>query len=179
MTCNNDAIAFASEAPEGESGSALAWKILIADDDKSVHSVIRLALEGVTVAGRPLEFRDAYDGQEACRAVSANDEIALVLMDLAMEHERSGLAAARVIRGPMGNSRVRIVLCTGGIEPALRAGTMEQLGLEACWQKTELTAHNLAVIVQAAINGYGARPASGRSAGRYVTGTFQIMAHAA
>lgn len=178
MTCGDDAIEFANE-PNRDASGASAWKILIADDDKAVHAVVRLALANLTVAGRPMQFRDAYHGEQACRVLSGDADIALVLMDLAMEGERSGLEAARVIREAMGNRRVRIVLCTGEIEPALRAGTMAQLDLNDCWQKTELTAHNLAAIVQAAIKTYGARPESNRSARRYVTGTFQRVPTAA
>jgi CheY-like chemotaxis protein len=173
MTCRDDAIEFASEPNADTSSGAPAWKILIADDDKAVHSVVRLALANLTVARRPMQFRDAYHGEEVCRVLSGDADIALILMDLAMEGPRSGLEAARVIREAMGNRRVRIVLCTGEIEPELRAGTMAQLDLNDCWQKTELTAHNLAAIVQAALRTYGARPESNRSACRYVTGTFQ------
>lgn len=173
VTCSDDAIEFASEGPGDASDGPPAWKILIADDDEAVHAVVRLALADVTIAGRRLQFRTARGGQEACRAIGGEEDIAVILMDLTMEHERSGLEAARVIRGPMGNSRVRIVLCTGQIEPELRAGTLQQLDLAACWQKTELTAHNLAAIVQAAIRSYGARPEPARSTRRYATGMFQ------
>jgi len=50
MTCRDDAIEFASEPSADPSSGAPAWKILIADDDKAVHAVVRLALANLTVA---------------------------------------------------------------------------------------------------------------------------------
>jgi len=175
MTPSGDgAIEFASE-PGAESGGALAWKILIADDDRAVHAVMRLALADVTVGGRALEFRDAYGGGEACRILRDDIDIALVLMDLVMEGERSGIEAARAIRGPLGNARVRIVLCTGDIQTELRAGTMAELDLTECWQKTELTARRLSAIVHNALGRYGASAAPRQGSRRATTGTFPCM----
>jgi len=147
---------FADDAPSAP------WKVLIADDDPAVHDVIKLALSDVEFHGQPLEFRDAYAARDACRIVREEDDIALVLLDLAMERERSGLEAAALIRETIGNQRVRIVLCTGNLQPVLRAGTMEQLDLSECWQKSDLTARRLAEIVATAVEGYRAGKRGGQ-----------------
>lgn len=175
MTPSGDGgIDFADDvrAPESE---APAWKILIADDNRSVHEVLRLALGALTVAGRWLEFRDAYDGEQACRHVYEDAEIALVLMDLTMGGERGGIEAAQAIRGQIGNRRIRIVLCTGDLEPALRPGTVEQLDLSACWQKTDLTARRLRTIVESALERYAASSAPTSGPVRVKTGTFRRL----
>jgi CheY-like chemotaxis protein len=132
------------------------WKVLIADDDPSVHAVIKLALSEFSIHGHKLEFHDAFAAREACRIVREEHDIVLVLLDLAMERERSGLEAAALIRETIGDLRVRIVLCTGNLQPVLRAGTMEQLDLSECWRKSDLTARHLAAIVTAAIGHYRA-----------------------
>jgi CheY-like chemotaxis protein len=170
----DEAIEFADEGDESASSGA-SWKILIVDDDRSVHAVIKLALAGLKIDGRGLEFLDAYDGREACRIVRDDDGIALILLDLSMEGERSGLEAARLIRETIGDRRVRIVLCTGDLEPVLRAGTIEQLDLSECWQKSDLTARRLSAIVNAAIGGYGGREASRRSGKRPKTVTLACV----
>jgi len=133
--------------------SAPAWKVLIADDDADMHKVVTQALDKLTIAGRPVQVCHAYDGKEACRMLDQDHDIALVLLDLAMENQDAGLEAARTIRRTQGNQRVRIVVCSGNLAPALRAG-IATLGLSECWPKAALTAERLTGIVKAAIGSY-------------------------
>ena len=133
--------------------SAAPWKVLVADDDKDMHAVVNQALAKLTVAGRPVQICHAYDGAEACRMLDQDHDIALVLLDLAMENQDAGLEAARTIRQTQGNQRVRIVVCSGNLAPALRAG-ISSLGFSECWPKAALTADKLAGIVKAAIASY-------------------------
>ena len=178
MNTSGDGIRFADEAGqgnrEGNGGDLPAWKVLIADGDVMVHAALRLALAGARVAGYPLEFRDAYDSEQACQIMREEPDVAVVLMDLGMERERAGLEAAQFIRERLGNRRARIVLCTGDIEPALRAGTMQALDISDCWQKTELTARRLGVILRAAIGALQGQPYEDARKAR--TGTFQRAA---
>ncbi len=54
---DGDKLQFAAEptATLGDSGLE-PWKLLLVDDEKVVHSVTRLALEGFELAGRGLQF---------------------------------------------------------------------------------------------------------------------------
>ena len=42
------------------------WRIMIVDDEPSIHSVTRLALDGFSFEGRPLELINAFSAAEAC-----------------------------------------------------------------------------------------------------------------
>ena len=41
------------------------WKIMLVDDDPSIHQVTLLALKGVVFAQRPFKFYRCYSGAEA------------------------------------------------------------------------------------------------------------------
>ena len=55
----DDILTFADELPPSGPETRLPWKILIADDDPSVHLVTKLALGDFTFEGRPLELLSA------------------------------------------------------------------------------------------------------------------------
>lgn len=147
---SDDAIDFAGEPGGSTAASEPAWKVLIADENPDQHMAVRIALKGATIAGRSLQFCDAYDSEQACRIAREHGDLAVVLMDVGMGSECAGLEAAAFIRDRLGK-RVSIVLWTGDLEPALQPGALQQLDLCDCWQKTELTARRLAVVLQAAI----------------------------
>jgi len=84
----NDDILFAEEDEEGmeaPSGKKETWKVLIVDDEHSIHDVTKLALDGFTFADRELEFISAYSGEEAKTKILQHPDTAVVLLDVVME----------------------------------------------------------------------------------------------
>ena len=67
-------------------------KILIADDEKEIRTVLRLLLER---SGN--EVIDVADGKEAVEAVMENRDVDICIMDIMMP-ELSGVEAAKMIR---------------------------------------------------------------------------------
>jgi CheY-like chemotaxis protein len=65
------------------------WKILIVDDESSVHDVTRLALNGFVYESKGLEFLHAYSGIEAIKVMENHNDIALVIVDVVMEKEHA------------------------------------------------------------------------------------------
>ncbi len=57
----DDAPANAAEAP----AAATPWRVLIVDDDESVHSISRVVLADVHFQGRGVEILSAYSGRQA------------------------------------------------------------------------------------------------------------------
>ena len=89
-----------SFAPETENKSRSEeqdWQILIADDEDEVHQVTAVALADLAFKGRNLRFLHAHSGAEARAILSRNRDIALVLLDVVMEADDSGL---RLVRAP-------------------------------------------------------------------------------
>jgi len=115
------------------------WKILIADDDSNVHDTTLLALSGVKIHGRPLEFVHAYSAKEAGAVISKNPDIALVLLDVVMETVDAGLKLVSVIRNEMGLTNLRIVLRTGQPGYAPEQQVSEAFAIDGYTTKSKLT----------------------------------------
>ncbi|MFZ6657169.1 response regulator [Undibacterium sp. TJN19] len=115
------------------------WKILIADDDSNVHDTTLLALSDVKIHGRPLEFVHAYSAREARAIITANQDIALVLLDVVMETVDAGLKLVNIIRNEMGLTNLRIVLRTGQPGYAPEQQVSEALAIDGYTTKSKLT----------------------------------------
>lgn len=145
----DDALPLAEELP-----SARTWKLLVVDDDREVHDITRLALDGLTVDGHPIALISVHSAAAARAALQAHADVGMVLLDVVMESEDAGLALARWIRHDLGNARVRVVLRTGqpGLAPEQRV--MSDYDIHDYRDKTELTARRLATTVLGALRAY-------------------------
>jgi response regulator RpfG family c-di-GMP phosphodiesterase len=145
-------------APEEETevakASASVWKVLIIDDDISVHDVTKLALKNVEFDGRPLQFLDAYSAAEARQILAVDDEIALALVDVVMETEHAGLDLVHHIRNELNNTLIRIVLRTGQPGQAPERTVISQYDINDYKEKTELTAQKLFSTVFTSLRSY-------------------------
>ena len=140
----DDKLQFAAEPSTKGSGSGLApWKVLLVDDEKVVHSVTQLALDGFELSGRGLEFISAYSGLEARDILDEHDDIALILLDVVMETDHAGLDLVRYIRKELKNKFVRIVLRTGQPGQAPELEVITQYDINDYKEKTELTRQKL------------------------------------
>lgn len=112
---DDDTIQFIDEDTDGGAPfvALIPWKILIADDDANVHETTTLALRGVRIHGRPLEFLHAYSAKEAHRILAQNEDIQLLLLDVVMETVDAGLKLVGTIRNELKRSALKIILRTG------------------------------------------------------------------
>lgn len=130
------------------------WKILIVDDDDQVHKVTTLALTDIQILGSPLSFLHAFSAQEAVSVLEADDDIAVILLDVVMERDDSGLELARIIREEMKLSTTRIILRTGqpGYAPELEV--IQNYDINDYRMKSELTRTRLITALTTAIRSY-------------------------
>ena len=112
---DTDTIEFLAEDadPREARKTVPSWKILIVDDDRNVHETTLLALTGIKIHGKSLEFLHAYTAKEAYQVLLDNPDTALLLLDVVMETVDAGLKLVNIIRNDLQNSSVRIVLRTG------------------------------------------------------------------
>ncbi len=145
-------------ADEDEHSSAPAgkkpWKVMIVDDEQSVHDVTRFALADISYAGRGLEFLDAYSGQEAKQLLARNPDTALMLLDVVMESDDAGLHVARFTREQLNNHLVRIVLRTGQPGQAPEQDVILNYDINDYKEKTELTTKKLFTTVISSLRSY-------------------------
>ena len=99
MTSDNGAtrpLKFRSREAKAAPGSAALepWIVLVVDDEEEVHRVTRFALKGLELFGKPLELRSALSGGEAKSMLQAGLDPAVIILDVVMEEEDSGLRLA-------------------------------------------------------------------------------------
>ena len=109
---NFDAL-FAEDSGQQEVINQGKWNILVVDDEKDIHSVIRLALDGFSFQNKSINIIDAYSGKEAREILSKTEDIAVVLLDVVMETDNAGLNFVKFIREEIKNPFVRVILWTG------------------------------------------------------------------
>lgn len=141
-----------SEPPQLEG----AWKILIVDDDAEVHNVTRLALKNFTFEGKALKFINAYSGQEAKELIQAHPDVAMILLDVVMEKDNSGLEVVSYIRSSLKNDFVRIILRTGQPGKCPENLVILTYDINDYKTKTELTKPKILTAVVTALRTYSA-----------------------
>ncbi|CAN2046906.1 3'3'-cGAMP-specific phosphodiesterase 2 [Candidatus Magnetomoraceae bacterium gMMP-13] len=159
MSWNNDAeddeILFADESSDETADiKRQPWKILIVDDDEDVHQITKLVLNDYSFEDRTLDFISAYSGKEAKLMLEKHSDIAIVLLDVVMETDESGLEVAHYIREELKNKFVRIILRTGQPGKAPERKIITTYDINEYKEKTELTAEKLFTTVTSSLRTY-------------------------
>ncbi len=130
------------------------WKILVVDDEEDVHDITRIALRGFTFNHRPVRLISAYCEKDVKQAMDEHKDIALVLLDVVMEKDNTGLELVEYIRRDLGNQTVRIVLRTGQPGKAPEHEVISSYDINDYKTKPELTAQKLYTSVTACLRAY-------------------------
>lgn len=115
------------------------WKVLIVDDDADIHDVTKIVLKNFEFENKNIQFISAYTIDEAKRKVIENPDIALILLDIVMEEEDSGLKFVRYLREDLKNNIVRIILRTGQPGSVPQTKVAIDYDINDYKEKTELT----------------------------------------
>lgn len=105
-------LVFAAE-PEKSDSDLGCWKVMLVDDDQSIHQATKLALKFFSFEGKTLDFISAFSAQEAKELIHNHPDTALILLDVIMETSDAGLRVAQHVREVANNRMVRIILRTG------------------------------------------------------------------
>jgi diguanylate cyclase (GGDEF)-like protein len=142
------------EDPQAAGPAGPAWRVMIVDDDEDVHQATELALRGVVIEGRALQFLHARSAGEALALAAAHADIAVALLDVVMESADAGLQLVRQLREDLGRRALRVVLRTGqpGYAPELE--TIRNYDINDYKTKGELTRVRLYTSLTAAIRSY-------------------------
>ena len=131
-----------------------AWRVMIVDDDEDVHATTTFALGNLGMQNRPLEFVHARSAAEARDMLRHERDIAVILLDVVMEHDDAGLHLVRYIRETLKLSDVRIILRTGQPGCAPEIDAIRDFDINDYKAKSELTRIKLYTTVTAAIRSY-------------------------
>lgn len=155
----DDELLFVDEFPDESEESKtvekeLTWKVVISDDEEEIHNVTRMVLSDYVFENRKLEFLSAYSGEETKKLLKENPDTAIILLDVVMEDDDTGLEVARWIRKEENNNFIRIILRTGqpGKAPERRVIVEYEINEYKC--KTELTTQKLFTTITSALRSY-------------------------
>ena len=149
-TTDSDALVFVDDEVVLKAAGPV-WRLLIVDDEPDVHRATLLALHGVSLISRPLEFLHAYSAAEATEVLRRERDIAVVMLDVVMERQDAGLALVIVIRDDLKLADVRIILRTGQPGYAPDIETITAFDINDYRTKSELTRSMLFITLTAAL----------------------------
>ena len=147
---------FASKNQVNGKDAKAPFKVMVVDDEEEIHTITSFVLNGFTYMGRELQFLNAYSGEEAKKLIVENPDTALILLDVIMEDDDSGLQVAKYIRDEIKNRYVRIVLRTGQPGYFPEKEIIAEFDINDYKEKTELTATKLFTLTYSSIRSYEA-----------------------
>ncbi len=150
----DDFLSFAQENHGTLDYTKGTWKILIVDDDVMIHKITKIVLKDMTFRDKNIEFLSAYSEKQAREVLFREDDIAVVLLDVVMEENDSGLKLVEYIRNELKNSMVRIILRTGHPGSAPEEKVVLEYDINDYKEKTELTKGKLFTSIINALRSY-------------------------
>jgi PAS domain S-box-containing protein len=154
MEIESNDFLFAEEQSIPEEKDGAKWKILIVDDEQGVHEVTRMALKGFSFEGKKLDLISVYSGHEAEIAIKENPDTAIILLDVIMEHDDSGLQVVRYVRETIENKFVRIILRTGQPGQAPEEKVVVDYDINDYKSKQDLTIEKLFTTLISSLRSY-------------------------
>jgi CheY-like chemotaxis protein len=130
------------------------WKILVVDDEEATHTITKSVLRDLVFLGRETNFTSVYSGAKAKEFIKANPDTALILLDVVMETENSGLEVVKYIREELQNKEVRIVLRTAYPGNAPEKKVIIEYDINDYKDKTELFSQKLMTCVITALRSF-------------------------
>jgi response regulator RpfG family c-di-GMP phosphodiesterase len=130
------------------------WKLLIVDDERAVHDTARAALRDFTYEDRPVRVLDAYTSAEALDILGHHPDLALILLDVVMERDDSGVRLAHHIRHRLQNADVRIIMHSGKDQLGPGPDFVAACDISDFRQRMDLSLDRMTGIVSQALRSY-------------------------
>ncbi len=130
------------------------WKVMIIDDEKSIHDITMTSLKQTLFEGRRLQFLNAYSSAEAMELLDQHPDTALLLVDVVMETENAGLNLVHYVREKLKNKMVQVVIRTGQPGMAPEHKITSNYKINAYYSKTELRIQKLISIITTSLRTY-------------------------
>lgn len=130
------------------------YKILIVDDEQSIHDITNIALNSMNFSDFKIEILTAYNASQAREILAKHKDVALALIDVVMETPTSGLDLVNYIRNELNNELIRLVIRTGQANNFPAMEVIQHYDINDYKDKTELTIERLYTTVRSSIKQY-------------------------
>lgn len=134
--------------------SKVKWKVLITDDDEDIHTLTKTVLSDFEYDGKKIEFISTYNEEDTINILKKDNDIAMILLDVVMEKDDSGLIIAKRIREELNNNLIQIILRTGQPGCAPETNVVVDYAINDYKEKTELTSKKLLTTIITALRSY-------------------------
>jgi len=131
-----------------------SWKILVVDDEQSIHDITANALKSIVIEERRLELITAMNAEEAKEKLAEHKDISLALIDVIMETPTAGLDLVNYIRNELDNHLIRLVIRTGQPDEVPEHEIIDQYDINDYKEKTELSVDKFYTVVRSSIRQY-------------------------
>ena len=98
-----------NEIEEEKIYSDKVWRILVVDDDESVHQVTKLVLADAEIENRRLDIVSVFSSEQAKDILLKDDSFCMAFVDVVMETDHAGLELVEWIRKEHKNQVIRLV----------------------------------------------------------------------
>jgi response regulator RpfG family c-di-GMP phosphodiesterase len=130
------------------------WRILVVDDDDSVHQVTKLVLADAQIENRQLDIVSVYSMDEAKKKLLEENDFCMAFVDVVMETDHAGLELVQWIREDLKNQAIRLILRTGQAGSAPEAKVIKDFDINDYKEKTDFTSNKMITTVYASIRAY-------------------------
>jgi serine phosphatase RsbU (regulator of sigma subunit) len=130
------------------------WKVIVVDDEPEVISVTQLVLKNFVFENKGLALFPAHSAKEAKALLTQHPDAAIILLDVIMEEEDSGLQLVRYIREELGNTAIRVILRTGQPGQFPEQEVVMKYDINDYKSKTELTKDKLYTTVISSLRSF-------------------------
>jgi len=144
-------IAFAKEKKTDFQIQKKVYKLLVVDDDQSIHDITNMALKSMQFSDFELEVYSAYSAPEARIILEQNSDIALALIDVVMDTPEAGLELVNHIRNDLQNKLIRLIIRTGQANDFPQMHVIQHYDINDFKEKTELTLERLYTTIRTSI----------------------------
>ncbi len=132
----------------------MSWDVLVVDDEPNIQEVTALALSRLVFEKHSLRLHFASSAESAIEKIKAIPGVAVILLDVVMEHETSGLDLISYVRNSLKNPYVRFILRTGQAGAAPESQIIQDYDIQEYWNKVDLTVKRLRNTVISALRSY-------------------------
>ncbi len=130
------------------------YKILLVDDDKSIHQITTNAIDSMVFKSFNIEVISVYSSIEAKNYLKKNKDVALALIDVVMEKPESGLELVEYIREKLELNMIRLIIRTGQANEAPQMEVVDRYDIDDYKEKTELTIQKLFTTIRTSVRSY-------------------------
>lgn len=144
MSKSSDSFQFVKESEQISEAPSKIWKVLSVEDNNEYQQALVSTLKAIILPNKThLKVLTANSAFEALGMLSVHKDIGLILLDVVMEEDDTGLKLVKIIREELGNAVIRIILLTGQPGFAPQKTVMSDLDIDEYWNKADLTLDKL------------------------------------